>query len=220
MMDRCKLQAKKDIPESALTTNDRCETLNGTGKYHHRNAPNIDEKSKAALAIENVNKDCWNTFDYMIEKQPKQFETAIVTWMDSCNTYKQAIAEDKQYKSNYKALKVKKIKLVLSRTAKAIPKPKPKSQIAKLSIRSPIKLSFPPLNHPIWNYWVRQRGIIVSKYKGLLITKQQQMLREEIRSILKYYKMFSFRYINTAGLEKLQRDLYTYCKKQIDYNKL
>eukprot|EP01084_Bolivina_argentea_P220863 374224_1 len=107
---RIKLQSSGQIPKSVPTVNDNTESLNATGKYSGRYAPNIEETTKAGHAIGVFNKDCWNTFDYLRIYEPKIFMHILIKWYTFCGTYKKAIKAKKQYKKAYHRAKWKKLK--------------------------------------------------------------------------------------------------------------
>eukprot|EP01084_Bolivina_argentea_P006432 12221_1 len=131
LKERLKDQSTKTIPDSTFTTNDRTESLNATGKYHGKRAPNIEETTKAAHAIHDFNSDLWNTFDYLMYCEPTEFQRILKIWHEHCLTYKQANENKIIRKKRYFSVKWKNIKIKLNTAQKQIPRPKNRTRKPK-----------------------------------------------------------------------------------------
>ena len=211
MHRRYSLQSSSAIPSSSFGTNDCCETLNATGKYHEKRAPNISEGAKAALAVHDVNcGKSWYTFDHLAEHQPAEFQYTLMAWDRFCGTFKQSHSEKIQYQKKYK--KVKRVHLTskLNKPVDAVPVAK--AMFAKSKLKSVICTALCS-SHPVWKEWTSMRDKYLEKNKGMLVSAQRRGLREILRPFMRLKKTHRASFIKTKGLETLQKALHQYCEQ-------
>ena len=216
MQRRYDAQSQSGIPNSTFSTNDCCETLNATGKYHEKRSPNISEQAKAAFAIHDVNRNgIWYTFDYLAEHQPRAFEEALIGWYKFCGSRLKARSEKMKYQKKFKKMRRIKVTNKLGKATECVPAAK--SVVAKSTIKPVVAKELLSLQsqHPHWIWWTTHRDKYLKEHSGMGISVQKRGLRELLRPFMHLMRTHTASFIKTAGLEKLQRSLHEYCVRNI-----
>eukprot|EP01083_Nonionella_stella_P051645 137115_1 len=198
-------------PDSAFTTNDRCETLNACGKYYAKKNPNISDKVQGAHALADFNRGGWYTWDWLLQNQPDEFKRILLLWHRYCGTFRQAMKETKEYNHQMFLLKAAPRMMKLNTASEAIPAAK--QRVAKSNLKQVIRTNFAPLRHRVWDYWVKQRDATLEMHKGLSIQRQRNTLKQILELILTRFNILQEvrRIGQGTGLEKKQCGLYMYC---------
>eukprot|EP01083_Nonionella_stella_P105790 304507_1 len=203
MNERFKIQTD-DAPRSMLTTNDICESLNGTGKYNGERAPNISPGHKAGMALGELNKDCWYTFEWIAKFKPKLFKHIIMMWYSYNKSFRKAYIFKNTYQKQYHRYKWQKMRVEINGSTRVIPSAKQRRAQRKKVIV--INTQFRNINSRLWKRWTRERDLYLYRYKGIGLRKQRSALKTKLKQQLQWYRM------NTnGGLEALQQKLYEHC---------
>lgn len=203
-------QAQDNIPDSALTSDDIGETLNATGKYRGKFAVNINDKTKAAHAVCEVNRPFY-TWDWLLDNNPLEFERDLILWHRQCGTYKELYVEKKECETKYHAEKWKKLRIDIElKNEEQVPAPKTNPAKGQ-KVKSVIQTDFADIECQIWMDWKSHRDKYLRQHLGILISRQRDDFREYLNGYVTRHTHYGQSTVQRWGLPTKQRKLYEYC---------
>eukprot|EP01083_Nonionella_stella_P151392 483599_1 len=219
MVDRFNKQCHNP-PKSMLTTNDRCESMQGSAKYYQHIKQRLSELSRGVRVLGDINKDMWYTFDWMRQYDFGEFCRLLVFWLYSCGTYREKIESEKKRKDEYNQVITGNNMNRIKQATNAIPQVPSHLNISQKQIKSPIPVDFNHIDCSLWNSWCVIRNKTIKNTAGMkamlvraeLLNKFKELIHKNLESL------HDLKLKQTWKIRKCQSVFYEYCSNMLCHN--
>eukprot|EP01083_Nonionella_stella_P151390 483596_1 len=216
MVDRFNKQCHNP-PKSMLTTNDRCESMQGSAKYYQHIKQRLSELSRGVRVLGDINKDMWYTFDWMREHNFDEFCRLLIFWLYSCGTYREKRECEKKKQAEYNQTITGNTMNRIKQTTNAIPQVPSHLRISTKTFKPPITIEFEHIDCVLWNRWCVIRNDLINKMTGSKVTLVRGQLLTQFNELIANNKESLHGLTLNARwkIRKRQDVFYEYCAKML-----
>eukprot|EP01083_Nonionella_stella_P117078 348441_1 len=155
-------------PNSMVTTNDRCESMQGSSKYYQGIKQKISELSRAARVLCDINKDMWYSYDWLRENDFDEFMRLLIFWFYQCGTYKEKKEAKDVAQNKYDEVRRAKALSRVRDATSEIPQVPSYLNISQKRIATGVDVKFDWIDSMLWDNWCVKRNDCVKDMAGAI----------------------------------------------------
>eukprot|EP01083_Nonionella_stella_P270519 916167_1 len=201
-------------PNSMVTTNDRCESMQGSSKYYQGIKQQMCDMSRGARVLCDINKDMWYSYDWLRENEFDEFVRLLIFWFYHCGTYREKKEALDVARNNYDDVRRTKAINRVRNTTSEIPQVPSYLNIHQRSMNTGVAMDFDYIESGLWNEWCEERNKCVT----LMMGSKPTLIKQKCLIVLKDFIKANDRHLQGMKrnkrwkIKKLQSVFYEFCR--------